>query len=342
MSITSRKRSHVELAISADVSFRSKTNGLGRYAFEYNALPEIDLADVDTSVSFMGRTLRLPLLITGMTGGYPEAEKINTELAEACAALGVAMGVGSMRAALEDPSLASSFRCVRPFADSVPIVANIGAVQAVRWLRTGQLDTMVGRALEMTGAATLAVHLNPLQELAQPEGEPEFRGVLQTIEHLVRTSPVAIIVKEVGAGLSRRVVDRLSSVGVEHVDVAGAGGTSWAGVEILRHEAPSRVDHLWDVGIPTAECIVQSRDRMSTLIASGGIGSGTEVALCIGLGANIVGAARPVLQAQTLGGVDGIVNLLTSWETTLRQWMFLTGSTDIASLRTAPVLQVSP
>lgn len=341
MTIRSRKRSHVELALTGDVSFKTKTTGLERYTFEYNALPELDLADVDTSVTFVGRPLRFPLVITGMTGGYPEAERINTELAQACSMLGIAMGVGSMRAALEEPSLESSFSCVRAFADSVPIIANIGAVQAVRWNRAGELDRMVKRAVELTAASALAVHINPLQELAQPEGEPEFRGVLQTIEYLIRSSEVPLIVKEVGAGLSQGVVDRLRSVGVEIVDVAGAGGTSWAGVEILRHDAPSRVEHLWDVGIPTAECIIQNRDRVPTLIASGGIASGTDIALCIGLGADIVGAARPILQAHHHGGVEEIVKLVSSWETTVRQWMFLTGSATVAALRSAPVIHVS-
>lgn len=341
MSIPNRKRSHVDLAISGDVAFRSKSTGLDRYAFEYNALPEIDLADVDTSTTFVGRPLQIPLIITGMTGGYAEAERINTELAEACAALGIAMGVGSMRAALEDPSHAPSFSCVRPFSDVVPIIANFGAVQASRWNRQGVLDQMMHRAIDMTGAAALAVHLNPLQELAQPEGEPEFRGVLDTIRLMVETCPVPLIVKEVGAGLSARVVNRLRDVGVEIIDVAGAGGTSWAGVEILRHESRSTVEHLWDVGIPTAECIIDNRDRVPTLIASGGIGSGTDVAVCIGLGANLVGAARPVLQAQNAGGVAGVVDLVGAWRTSLRQWMFLTGSPTIEALRRAPLILVS-
>ncbi|MBU3699223.1 MAG: type 2 isopentenyl-diphosphate Delta-isomerase [Candidatus Kapabacteria bacterium] len=341
MSIPNRKRSHVDLAIGGDVAFRSKSTGLERYSFQYNALPEIDLADVDTSTSFVGRPLQLPLIITGMTGGYPEAERINTELAEACATLGIAMGVGSMRAALEDPALAASFACVRPFADAVPIIANFGAVQATRWRSAGRLDEMMQRAVEMTGAAALTVHLNPLQELAQPEGEPEFRGVLETIHQMVGTCPVPLVVKEVGAGLSASVVQRLREVGVEIIDIAGAGGTSWAGVEILRHNSPSDVEHLWDVGIPTAECIIVNRDLVPTMIASGGISSGTDVAVCIGLGANLVGAARPVLQAQHHGGVGGVVDFITSWRTALRQWMFLTGSPTIDELRKAPLILVS-
>lgn len=337
MSIPSRKESHVQLALSGDVSFRGKTNGLDDYEFEYNALPEINLADITTTTEFMGRPLQLPLMVTGMTGGYPDAVRINTEIARACAECGIAMGVGSMRAALENPSLSESFACVRPFANDVPLVANIGAVQAVRWYHAGTLDVMIRRAVDMINATALAVHLNPLQELAQPEGEPEYRGVLSTIEWMVRHSPVPVIVKEVGAGLSRRVVGRLREVGVEHIDVAGAGGTSWSGIEILRHDKPASFEHLWDVGIPTADCIVQNRDVVSTLIASGGIASGTHVAVSIGLGANFVGTARPVLQAHNAGGIDGILQLVRSWETTLRHLMFLTGSLSITDLRSAPL-----
>lgn len=340
MSIPSRKESHVQLALSGDVSFRMKTNGLDDYEFEYNALPEINLADITTRTEFIGRTIKLPLMVTGMTGGYPDAVRINREIAQACVECGIAMGVGSMRAALEDPSQAESFACVRSFAKDVPLVANIGAVQAVRWQGAGVLDTMIRRAVDMIDATALAVHLNPLQELAQPEGEPEFRGVLPTIEWMVRHSPVPIIVKEVGAGLSRRVVERLREVGVAHIDIAGAGGTSWSGIEILRHNKPAPLEHLWDVGIPTADCIVQNRGLVPTLIASGGISSGTHVAVSIGLGANIVGTARPLLQAHNAGGIDGILQLVSSWETTLRQWMFLTGSSSITELRSAPLRRI--
>lgn len=337
MSISSRKESHVRHAISGKAGFRTKSTGLERYEFEYNALPEIDYADVDTHVSFLGHRLTLPLLVTGMTGGYPDAERINRDIAEACSRLGIAMGVGSMRAALEESTHEASFTCVRPFAANVPMIANIGAVQARRWRQTGMLEKMMQRAVELIDASGLAVHLNPLQELAQPEGEPEFRGVLDTIEFMVRHSTVPVIVKEVGAGLSRSCVDRLRNVGVEIVDIAGAGGTSWSGIEILRHDDPQRVEHLWDVGIPTSECILQNRDAIPTLIASGGINSGTDMAVAIGLGAHIVGAARPVLQAHHDGGIDGILQLVESWQTRLRQWMFLTGSSTVDELRSAPL-----
>jgi isopentenyl-diphosphate delta-isomerase len=340
MSIPSRKEDHVNLALSGTAGFRAKTTGLDAFTFEYNALPEINYADITTATEFLGHQLRLPLLVTGMTGGYPDAERINRDLAEACSVLGIAMGVGSMRAALEDARHEASYSCVRPFASTVPMIANIGAVQATRWRRDGTLLSMVDRAIAMIGASALAVHLNPLQELTQPEGEPEFRGVLESIELLVRHSPVPIIVKEVGAGVSRNVVERLRSVGVEIIDVAGAGGTSWSGIEIMRHPNPSQVDHLWDVGIPTAECLLANADHVPVLIASGGIANGTHVAVSIGLGAKIVGAARPLLQAHHDGGVEGILHLVRVWETTLRQWMFLTGSVNLSDLRSAHIYRI--
>jgi isopentenyl-diphosphate delta-isomerase len=340
MSISSRKESHVRHALSGNAGFRTKSTGLENYEFEYNALPEIDYADIHTHVSFLGHQLQLPLIVTGMTGGYPNAEHINRDIAEACSRLGIGMGVGSMRAALEDPSQESSFTCVRPFASDVPMIANIGAVQARRWHHSGSLESMMARAVRLINASALAVHLNPLQELAQPEGEPEFRGVLETIEAMVRQSPVPVIVKEVGAGLSRRCVDRLRNVGVEIIDIAGAGGTSWSGIEIMRHDDPNQVQHLWDIGIPTAECIRQNRDTVPTLIASGGIASGTDVAVAIGLGAHVVGTARPILQAHNDGGIDGILQLVASWQTRLRQWMFLTGSATVNELRSAPLTRL--
>jgi isopentenyl-diphosphate delta-isomerase len=182
------------------------------------------------------------------------------------------------------------------------------------------------------------VHLNPLQELLQPEGEPAFRGVLDAIASVVASNRTTVIVKEVGAGISGAVAQRLVSAGVTHIDVAGAGGTSWAGIEIMRRDDAEQVDHLWDVGIPTAECIRQCRDVVPTLIASGGIANGTHCAVALALGAHIVGTARPVLEAFSRGGTDAIVQLVDVWELHIRQWMFLAGSVSLDAFRaTSPL-----
>lgn len=339
MSIQSRKEEHVQLALSGNVTFREKTNGFERYEFAYNALPEIDLADVTTRTVFGGMELQSPFLITGMTGGYPDAERINRGLAEACDVCGVAMGVGSMRAALEKNEPDPTFSVVRDVSSRVPIIANIGAAQAALWHREGTLHSYVERAVSMTGARALAVHLNPLQELLQPEGEPRFRGVLDAITALVRSQQIPLIVKEVGAGISGEVARRLADVGVEMIDVAGAGGTSWAGIEILRRPDAATVDHLWDVGIPTAECIRQCTGTVPTIIASGGITNGTDAAKALALGAHLVGSARPLLEAFSNQGTSGVITILRQWELHLRQWMFLTGSENLNDLHRPTTLK---
>ncbi|MBM4179318.1 MAG: type 2 isopentenyl-diphosphate Delta-isomerase [Ignavibacteria bacterium] len=334
MSVHSRKEDHVRIALQEDVRFRRKRTSFDDWEFVYNALPEIDVAEISTQTPFLGTTLKLPLMITGMTGGYPDATRINGDLAEACQDLGIAMGVGSMRACLESAEHRESFTVVKQFSHNVPILANIGAVQAVRWKRAGILDRMVEAAIEMVGASALALHLNPLQELTQPEGEPEYRGVTGAIAWLVEHSPVPVVVKEVGAGISMNVAQRLAGVGVEMIDVAGAGGTSWSAVEIMRHPTPDQVDHLWDVGIPTAEALVQCRGIVPTLIASGGISNGVDIAKAVALGANLAGAARPLLLAHHAGGTAAILQLVRSWELQIRQMMFLSGSGSLEQLRT--------
>jgi len=332
MSTASRKEDHVNLAATGKVGFRRKTTGLDEIELPYTALPEIDLEEITTKAAFLGRWLSLPLVITGMTGGYPDAERINAGIAEACAEMNIAMGVGSMRAAVEDASARSTFSVVKQYANRIPIIANIGAVQVVHAKRDDRLRELCEDLVDLVGASALAIHLNPLQELLQPEGQPQFKGVLNAIEAAVRVSPVPIIVKEVGAGLSGNVVRRLDRVGVDIVDIAGAGGTSWAGVEISRQERPDDFDEFWDIGIPTAEAIRQCRGLVPMVIASGGIANGTHVAKAIALGANMVGTARPVLQAFMDQGTEGAVKLLTQWHDDLRRWMFITGSQTLHSL----------
>jgi isopentenyl-diphosphate delta-isomerase len=338
MSIASRKEQHVNLSLSGKATFREKTAGFERYEFEYCALPECDFRDVRIDTTFLGMPLRRPLMVTGMTGGYPDAERINAGIASACVQAGIAMGVGSMRAALTTSTPDPSFTVVREVSSEIPIIANLGAAQLAVWHRDGSLLDMVDRAVEMVGARALAVHLNPLQELLQPEGEPQFRGVLEAVQHLVASTRTTVIVKEVGAGISGAVAQRLVDAGVTHIDVAGAGGTSWAGIEIMRRSDADSVDHLWDVGIPTAECIRQCRAIVPTLVASGGISNGTECATALALGAHIVGSARPMLEAFSRGGTDAIVQLVDVWELHIRQWMFLAGSVSLDAFRaTSPL-----
>jgi len=340
MGITSRKEEHVQLVTEQDVNFKNRTAGFEDYMFKYDALPEMDFQEVDPSAMFLGHRLASPLIITGMTGGYPNAEQINAGLAEACELVGVAFGLGSVRAGIEKPELRSTYSAARSAAPTIPIIANLGGAQVAEWNVSGSLLETCLTALDFTKANALAVHVNPLQELLQPEGEPRFKGVLSGIEFLVHQLPVPIIVKEVGAGISGAVAHRLAQTGVTIIDVAGAGGTSWAGVEILRQDGQTSLMEFWDTGIRTTDCLLECRGVVPTLIASGGVRSGTDAAKAIALGANIAGAARPFLKAYIDGSVNGSVDggvaaveqILLKWDLDIRRWMFLTGSATLEAL----------
>ena len=344
--ISSRKQEHVELTIGRDVTFRQKSTGFERWDFLHNALPELDLSDIDPRTRFLGKELSLPLMITGMTGGYEDALRINRSLAAICAERGLAMGVGSQRQAIESSQYHRSYSVVREVAPEIPLVGNIGGAEVARLKDTSQLQ----RLAELVRADAFAVHLNPLQEFLQPEGNPEFRGVLKGIEVLVRSLPIPVIVKEIGAGISAAVAKRLLEVGVTIIDVAGAGGTSWAGVEILRRtkmksgkkgqevERAGAMNAFWDWGIPTADALrdvtsLKTQHPSLFVIASGGIASGFDVAKSIAFGGDLAGAARPFLQALEARGAKGLTGLIAEWEKELRGIMFLTGSKTIADLR---------
>jgi isopentenyl-diphosphate delta-isomerase len=332
---SSRKKDHVDLVVGQDVAFRIKTNGLDRYELEHNALPELDFNEVDTSVEFLGKSCSMPLLVSSMTGGYAEAERINRELGEVCESLRIPMGVGSQRQAMETDLHYESFRAARRAAPSIPIFGNLGGAEVALH---PDLDA-VRRLADLIHADAFAIHLNPLQELMQPEGNPEFRGVLAGIERLVRGLEIPVIVKEVGAGLSGDVVERLLNAGVRYIDVAGAGGTSWSGVELLRRADGELDDPFWDWGIPTADAVREARPLCeevgATLIASGGITGPRDTAIAIALGAHLVGSARILLKTLIDDGQPALADLLERWRRHLRAMMFLTGSRTVADLRGA-------
>lgn len=334
---SSRKKDHVELCVGSDVAFRGKTTGLEHFELEHNALPEIDFEEVDTGITFLGRRCSMPLLISSMTGGYSEAERINNKLGEVCEQLGIPMGVGSQRQAMQSSQHLESFRAARRAAPSVPIFGNLGGAEVAR-----QPDIAAIRRLgDMIQADAFAIHLNPLQELMQPEGNPHFRGVLDGIERLVKELEIPLIVKEVGAGLSAGVVRRLLDAGVRYIDVAGAGGTSWSGVELLRRDDGMDDETFWDWGIPTSDAIRAARPLCesadATLIASGGIASPHDMALAIALGAHLAGSARPLLKRLLDDGPQALAAMLQTWQRQLRAMMFLTGSRTVADLRNATV-----
>ncbi len=335
-----RKSDHLATCLQEEVSFTRLTAGFDRYRLVHQALPELALEDVDLGVTFLGKALRAPLVIAPMTGGTPLAGTINRSLAGAAEALGVAMGVGSQRVAIDDPSLAATYR-VRDVAPHIVLLANLGAVQ----LNYGYGLDECRRAVEMIEADALVLHLNPLQEVLQPEGNRNFRGLLRKIEEVSSRLGYPVIVKEVGWGLSPQVVRALFDAGVYAVDVAGAGGTSWGRVEAHRSSDPrSRrlAAALEGWGIPTAEAIrgaraVAGEERL--IIGSGGIRSGLQAAKALALGANLVGLALPLLQPATIS-TEAVVGHLEEFLAELRLAAFLTGSRNVEALRHAPVTVV--
>ncbi len=332
-----RKADHIRINLEEDVAFKKVTTGLEKYFFMHQALPEIDLADVNTTTTLFGKTLKTPLLISSMTGGTAEARTINRTLAAGAQAAGIAMGLGSMRAAIEDELLADTYQ-VRDVAPDILLFANLGAVQ----LNYGYgLDECL-LLVEMIQADALILHFNALQEAVQPEGDGNFANLLPKIEAICKKLPVPVIAKEVGWGFAEETARRLAEAGVAAIDVAGAGGTSWSQVEMYR--APTarhaRVAGAFiDWGIPTAVSIQQCRRAAPHLpvFASGGIRNGIDVAKCIALGANLVGFAGDFLRAADKGGVDGVMEMAETITAELRVAMFCSGAIDLPALAQTPL-----
>lgn len=332
-----RKADHIRINLEEDVAFKQLTTGLEEYFFLHEALPELDLDEIDTRVKLFGKTLNLPLLISSMTGGTREAQAINRTLATAAQQVGMAMGLGSQRAAIEDPSLADTYQ-VRDVAPDILLFANLGAVQ----LNYGYGVDECRRAVEMVEADALILHLNVLQEAVQPEGDGNFAGLLQKIETVCRRLEVPVIAKEVGWGFSEQTVRRLAAAGVAAIDVAGAGGTSWSQVEM--HRAPTarhaRVAGAFiDWGIPTAVAVQLAKRGAPHLpiFASGGIKSGIDIAKAIALGATVGGLAGVFLRAADTAGVEGVVELAGAVGDELRVSMFCTGARDLSTLAEIPL-----
>lgn len=333
-SIPSRKQDHVRIVVEENAGFKTKTAGWELFEPEYNALPELNADQIDLSTSFLGKDLRMPLMMTGMTGGYGDAVRINAALARACQSAGIAMGLGSQRQALHSSAYHESFTIARKEAPGVPLLANIGAAEIAG---ADGVDN-AQRVVDLVQADAVAIHLNALQELLQPEGSPTFHGVLAGIEKCVQKLSVPVVVKEVGAGISANVAKRLLQAGVRILDVAGAGGTSWAGVELQRSSA-THMQELWDAGIPTAKCVREVtalRDSHTSFvcIASGGILSGFDAAKALALGADLAGAARPFIKALEQGGEENLRVCLDQWKEQMRAVMFIAGVKRVDQLRT--------
>ena len=332
-----RKADHIRINLEEDISF-NMTTGLEKYRFEHHALPELDLETVNLETTFLGKKLSAPLLISSMTGGTTQAFDINRRLAEAAEARGIALGVGSQRAAIEQPTVAESFE-IRTFAPNILLFANLGAVQ----LNYGYGLAHCQRAVDMVKADALILHFNPLQEAVQPEGDTNFSGLYDKVEAICKALPVPVIAKEVGWGFSAETARRLASCGISAIDVAGAGGTSWSQVEMYRAAGAMRQQiaaAFRDWGLPTSEAILAAKQGAPTLpiIASGGLRTGVDVAKSIALGANLAGLAGGFLQA-AIESTDAVLEVIDMLAMTTKIAMFAGGIENIATLNESPKLR---
>lgn len=333
----SRKDQHLRICLEEDVT-AGVSNGFERYRFDHDALPELDLADVDPRTEAFGKALSAPLIIGAMTGGSVRAGAVNRILAEAAERTGVGFALGSQRGMLEDQGAAETYD-IRALAPSVLLMGNLGAVQLNYGVTAEQLRRLIAR----TGCDLFAFHLNPLQEAIQPEGDTSFRGLLARLADVIPQLPVPVVVKEVGAGISEVTARKLATLPLGGVEVAGVGGTSWARIEAFR--APGDVKErtgmeLAGWGIPTAESLVVCRKVLPDvpLICSGGMRTGLEVAKALALGADLCAMAHPFLVAAQ-DGVEAVVERIRQVIYELRTVMFVTGAATLPELRSKAVLR---
>lgn len=336
--ILDRKNDHLDIVLDPRRACSKVDPGYAVLTFEHCAVPELRLEDIDIAAALFGRRIAAPLLISSMTGGATRSSNINLNLAEAAEALGIALAVGSQRIALETNADHGLTRQLRDVAPNIPLLANLGAAQLV----SGYGIEQAQRAVEMIQADALIIHLNPLQEAVQVGGDRDWRGVLLAIEALALRLQVPLVAKEVGAGISPSVAQRLLDAGVSVIDVAGAGGTSWAAVEAERTADPKQraiAQAFTGWGIPSAQAIASVRRvcPSATLIASGGIRDGIDAAKAIRLGADLVGQAAGVLDA-ALVGPQAVIDHFEVLIQQLRVACFCTGSADLAALARAPLL----
>jgi isopentenyl-diphosphate delta-isomerase len=324
-----RKSEHLSICLTQDVQAKKVKTGFEEVHLLHRAIPEISLSDVDTSTSFFGRRLKAPLIIEAMTGGTSEASKINGALAETAESLGLAMGVGSQRAAFESSRFLDTYRIARENGPHVFLIANLGLPQILS--REGV--EYAKKAVDMIDADALAIHLNILQEAIQREGETLFEGLHERLREITSKLAVPVIVKETGAGITSEVARLLDGSGVRGIDVGGAGGTSWAAVESFRGKGTRKEmgRTFWDWGIPTAVSIVEtSMTSNLVVIGSGGVRTGVDIAKAIALGADAAGVALPLLKPAIEGKLDNVVNRFVE---ELKMCMFLTGNRKVQDLK---------
>jgi len=336
--IEKRKKEHLKIAIS-DIS-QVGTNGLENYRYIHNSLPEVDYDKIDTSTIFLKKKVSYPFFVSCMTGGILEGGKLNKNLSVVAEKYKIALGIGSQRAAIEKPELLEFYN-VRKYAPNIPILANIGLVQ----LNYGFGLREFKKCVEMIEADALVVHINPIQEAIQPKGNRNWEGLEQKLFDLVKNLKVPVIVKEVGFGMSKNVIERLVKVGVRHIDIAGWGGTSWAMVEGLRGKADKDLGALFsNWGISTAESLenatfVKKKFKNLDILASGGIRNGIEIVKCISLGANLVGIASPFAKAG-MESVEKVEELIEKYAKELKVTMFGVGAKNVNVLKNVKMQKV--
>ena len=320
--ISDRKLEHLLICENYDVEFKNKTTGFEDIELIHNVLPEIDKNEIDLSTSVFGKKLDSPLFITAITGGHPAAKEVNRQLAIAAENNGIALGVGSQRAACEHPELADTYSVVRENAPDCLLVGNIGAPQL----------NLAQKAVEILDADILAIHLNPLQESIQPEGDLDARGYTDLIEKITDTVDIPVLAKETGCGISAESAKTLVEAGVDFIDIEGAGGTSWAAVETYRADDRYLGEIFWDWGIPTAISTVEVTNAVEVpVISSGGIRTGLEAAKAIALGADAVGMALPFLKNSA--SQEALNTFINRFNDSLRIAMFLVGANNIEELK---------
>ena len=318
--ISDRKLEHLLICENYDVEFKNKTTGFEDIELVHNVLPEVDKNEIDLSTSVFGKKLDSPLFITAITGGHPAAKTINKQLAIAAENNNIALGVGSQRAACEHPELEDTYTVVRENAPNCLLVGNIGAPQL----------NLAEKAVEILDADILAIHLNPLQESIQPEGDLDARGYLDLISQITKTVDIPVLAKETGCGISQESAKKLVDAGVDYIDIEGAGGTSWAAVETYRSEDKYLGEIFWDWGIPVSTVEVTNAVDVP-VISSGGIRTGLEAAKAIALGADAVGMALPFLKNSS--SQEQLNKFINRFNDSLRIAMFLVGASNIEELK---------
>ncbi|HZW39318.1 MAG TPA: type 2 isopentenyl-diphosphate Delta-isomerase [Ignavibacteriaceae bacterium] len=326
---SNRKKDHLELCLTDKVKFKEKTTGFEKYDFMHYAITEIDIKAIDFSTKFFNKWINYPFIISSMTGGAEKAEQINYQLASAANELNIPIGVGSQRQLLENDKYLRSYKIIRQQAKNIPVLGNLGMAEIVN----AKVDD-IKKLIDVIEADAFLVHLNPAQELLQPEGNVAFKGFLKNCKKIINEIDIPFIAKEVGAGISEEAAERLLEIGFQGIDVAGAGGTSWSGVEILRNNNLN--SDFWDWGLPTSYCIKKIKmlkyGYNFVLIGSGGINNAFDMAKAFALGADYTASARTLLKAVHNGGEKEVVDLIKGWFETLKKIMLLTNSNSIQEL----------